>query len=216
MLYRDRIEAGERLARELEARVPGIRSEQPIVLAIPRGGVVVGYEVARALNAPLDVFIARKLGAPGHEELGIGAVAPGGTRVLDHETIRMLHVSDAYIEQVTQRELAELERRMHAFRGSAPPPELHGRAVVLVDDGLATGVTARAALAAIREEGPSHLIFAAPVCSIEGEALLAGVADAVVCAATPERFLGVGVWYRDFEQTSDEEVLELLHAARLP
>lgn len=213
MIFRDRIEAGERLGRELDARLPHLREEHPIVLAIPRGGVVVGYEVARVLDAPLDVFIARKLGAPGHEELGIGAVAPGGTRVLDEQAIRMLGIPDAYVEDVTRRELAELERRMRAFRDDRPPPDLTGRAVVLVDDGLATGVTARAALAAIRREHPSRLVFAAPVCSPEGAELVVEAADSVLCLAAPARFYGVGAWYEDFAQTSDAEVQELLRRA---
>src|ERR671934_1764820 len=140
MIFRNRRAAGQRLGQELLARLPHLRDEDPIVLAIPRGGVPVGYEIAMALRAPLDVFVARKLGAPGQEELGIGAVAPGGTRVLDTATIRMLRVSDEYIDKITARELAELDRRMRAFRGDRPPPRIAGRAVILVDDGLATGV----------------------------------------------------------------------------
>lgn len=210
MLFPDRVEAGRRLASELVRRLPGIREEDPIVLAIPRGGVPVGYEVARAIEAPLDLFIARKLGAPGHEELGIGAVAPGGTRFLDAEAIRMLDVSDAYIEEVTQKELAELERRLRRFRGDRPPPRIEERAVVLVDDGLATGVTALASLTALRLQRPSRLVFAAPVCSVEGAHAVARQADAIVCVARPERFFGVGAWYVDFTQTTDEEVVGLL------
>ena len=210
MIFRDRVDAGQQLAHALLDRFPWLPREDPIVLAIPRGGVVVGHEVARALGAPLDVFIARKLGAPGHEELGIGAVAPGGSRVLDTTTIRMLGVPDEYIEDVTRRELAELDRRLAAFRGDRPPPRLTNRAVVLVDDGLATGVTARAALHAIRQLHPSKLIFAAPVCSPEGSDLVAQEADDVLCVATPARFYGVGAWYADFRQTSDDEVRELL------
>src|SRR5918912_38990 len=213
MIFRNRRAAGQRLAQELLARLPRLRDEDPIVLAIPRGGVPVGYEIAVALRAPLDVFIARKLGAPGQEELGIGAVALGGTRVLDTATIRMLRVSDEYIEKVTARELAELDRRMWAFRGNRPPPRITGRAVILVDDGLATGVTARAALAALRLERPLRLVFAAPVCSSEASGLLAGDADAVVCVAVPYRFFGVGAWYEDFTQTTDEEVVALLERA---
>ncbi len=209
-LFRDRADAGRRLGQELIARLPRLRTEHPIVLAIPRGGVAVGREVARVLDAPLDVLIARKLGAPGREELGIGAVAPGGTRVLDEEIIRALRVPARYIEAVTQRELAELERRMRAFRGSRPPPALGARAVVLVDDGLATGVTARAALAALRREGPSLLVFGAPVCSPDGRDLLAGAADAVVCVAAPARFRGVGEWYARFDQLTDDEVIAIL------
>ena len=213
MIFHDRRAAGRRLAQELLARLPQLREEDPLVLAIPRGGVPVGYEIAVALRAPLDVFIARKLGAPGQEELGIGAVAPGGTRVLDLATIRMLRVPDDYIEKVTAREVAELERRMRAFRGDRPPPRITGRAVVLVDDGIATGVTARAALAALRLEQPRRLVFAAPVCSHEASGLLAGEADAVVCVAVPYRFFGVGAWYEDFTQTTDEEVIAFLERA---
>ncbi|HJU68589.1 MAG TPA: phosphoribosyltransferase family protein [Gemmatimonadaceae bacterium] len=210
MLFPDRVEAGRRLASELVRRLPGIRDEDPIVLAIPRGGVPVGYEVARAIEAPLDLFIARKLGAPGHEELGIGAVAPGGTRFLDAEAIRMLDVSDSYIEEVTRKELAELERRLRRFRGERPPPRIEGRAVILVDDGLATGVTALASLTALRLQRPRRLVFAAPVCSVEGAQAVARQADDIVCVAMPERFFGVGAWYVDFTQTPDEEVVELL------
>ena len=210
MLFQDRVEAGRRLATELTARLPTIRDEDPIVLAIPRGGVPIGYEVARAIDAPLDLFIARKLGAPGHEELGIGAVAPGGTRFLDADAIRALGVSEGYIEEVTRKELAELERRLRCFRGDRPPPAIGGRSVVLVDDGLATGVTALASLAALRLQHPRRLVFAAPVCSIEGATAVSRQADDVVCVAMPERFFGVGAWYRDFTQTSDEEVVQLL------
>jgi predicted phosphoribosyltransferase len=210
VIFRDRADAGRQLARLIAERFPSLADEAPIVLAIPRGGVVVGREVADALGAPLDVFIARKLGAPGHEELGIGAVAPGGFRVLDDATIRMLGVPDDYIERVTARELDELERRLRAFRGDRLPPDLRGRAVILVDDGLATGVTARASLAALRAEHPARLVFAAPVCSPEGRDFVAGDADAILCAATPQRFMGVGAWYQDFRQTTDEEVRDLL------
>lgn len=210
MLFADRAEGGRRLAAELVRRLPRIRDEDPLVLAIPRGGVPVGYEAARAIEAPLDLFIARKLGAPGHEELGIGAVAPGGTRFLDADAIRMLGVSDAYIEEVTQKELAELERRLHRFRGDRPPARIEGRSVVLVDDGLATGVTALASLTALRLQRPRRLVFAAPVCSMEGAQAVARQADDVVCVATPDRFFGVGAWYQDFTQTTDEEVVELL------
>src|ERR671924_2165630 len=210
MLFADRVDGGRRLGTELARRLPRLRDEDPLVLAIPRGGVPVGYEVARAIEAPLDLFIARKLGAPGHEELGIGAVAPGGTRFLDADAIRALDVTDAYIEDVTRKELAEVERRLKCFRGDRPPPRIEGRSVVLIDDGLATGVTALASLAALRLQRPRRLVFAAPVCSVEGAQLVARQADDVICVATPERFFGVGAWYRDFTQTSDEEVVELL------
>lgn len=210
MLFANRTEGGRRLGAELMRRLPQLRDGDPLVLAIPRGGVPVGYEVARYLDAALDLFIARKLGAPGHEELGIGAVAPGGTRFLDTDAIRALGVTQEYIEEVTRKELAELERRLRRFRGDRPPPRIAGRSVVLVDDGLATGVTALASLAAIRLEKPQRLVFAAPVCSVEGAETVARQADDVVCVAAPERFFGVGAWYHDFTQTSDEEVIELL------
>jgi putative phosphoribosyl transferase len=210
MLFADRVDGGKRLGIELRRRLPRLPDEDPLVLAIPRGGVPVGCEVARAIDAPLDLFIARKLGAPGHEELGIGAVAPGGTRFLDTDAIRALDVSDAYIEEVTRKELAELERRLQLFRGNRPPPRIEGRSVVLVDDGLATGVTALASLAALRLGRPRRLVFAAPVCSVEGAQAIARQADDVVCVATPDRFFGVGAWYHDFTQTTDEEVVDLL------
>ncbi|MDQ6830203.1 MAG: phosphoribosyltransferase [Gemmatimonadota bacterium] len=210
MRYSDRTDAGRALAQLLTERIPTLRDERPIVLAVPRGGVPVGAEVARALGAPLDVFVARKLGAPGQEELGIGAVAPDGTRVIDRDIVDMLGVSDEYIEEVTVRERAELERRLRRFRGDRPWPALADRAVILVDDGLATGVTARASLAALREEHPSRLVFAAPVCSREGVMLLERDGFTAVCAMTPDNFQGVGVWYDDFTQTSDEEVDALL------
>lgn len=210
MLFADRVDGGRRLGVELVRRLPRLRDEDPLVLAIPRGGVPVGYEVARAIEAPLDLFIARKLGAPGHEELGIGAVASGGTRILDADAIRALDVSDAYIEEVTRKELAELERRLRRFRGNRPPPRIEGRSVVLVDDGLATGVTALASLAALRFQRPRRLVLAAPVCSVEGAQAVARQADDVVCVATPDRFFGVGAWYHDFTQTTDEEVVEIL------
>lgn len=201
------MEAGRLLASDVMARLPTLRDEDPIVLGIPRGGVPVACEVAMALRAPLDVFVARKLGAPDQEELGIGAVASGGTRVLDEHAIRSLGVSQEYIDAVTQRELAELERRTARFRGDREGPYLQNRAVILVDDGLATGVTAHAALIALRAKNPSRLVFAAPVCSREGCALLSADADAVICVSVPDRFYGVGTWYEDFEQTSDEEVI---------
>ncbi|MEP6690452.1 MAG: phosphoribosyltransferase family protein [Gemmatimonadaceae bacterium] len=210
MLFSDRRAAGRALARELLERVPTLPGERPIVLAIPRGGVPVGAEVATALGASLDVFVARKLGAPGREELGIGAVAPGGVRVLDWELIAQLRVSASYIDEVSARERVELERRLAQFRGARAPLDVAGRAVILVDDGLATGVTARVALAALAAQSPARLIFAAPVCSREGSALIASDAVTVVCAATPENFYGVGAWYEDFEQLTDADVLAVL------
>jgi len=213
MLFADRADAGRQLAETLLARMPTLRQEQPLVLGIPRGGVIIGREVARALGAPLDVIVARKLGAPGHEELGIGAVAPDGTRVLDGEIVAALGVSDAYIEKITRLERAELDRRMRRFRGERPLPDLAGRAVVLADDGLATGVTARAALASVRRAHPAALVFAAPVCSEDGCRALTADGYTVVCVATPAEFRGVGEWYADFEQVSDDTVVAVLERA---
>ena len=210
MLFRDRAEAGRFLSRELLDAVPELRTEPVTVLAIPRGGVPVAAPIATALHAPLDVFIARKLGAPGHEELAIGAVAADGTRVLDLELARALRVNDSYIEKITARELAEAQRRLALFRGTRVPPTVRDRATILVDDGLATGATARAALAVLRAEKPLRLIFAAPVASAEGAAGVAAMGVITVFSAIPKNFQGVGEWYEEFEQTSDEEVLALL------
>lgn len=213
MHFRDRADAGRQLAAALLERHPDLRDHAPIVLGIPRGGVAVGYEVARALGAPLDVLVARKLGAPGHEELAIGAVAPGGARVLDDDLVEMLGVTPEYIARVTQDELVELERRTARYRDARPAPALAGRAAVVVDDGLATGSTARAALLAARAGKPALLLFAAPVCSPEGRDSVARLADDVVCAMTPAAFRGVGEWYRDFAQLDDEDVMALLDAS---
>ena len=193
--------------------MPELRAASSTVLAIPRGGVPVAAPIAELLRAPLDVFIARKLGAPGQEELGIGAVAADGTRVLDEQLVRALHVSDAYIERVTAREIEEARRRLSLFRGARPPAPVAGRAVILVDDGLATGGTARAALTVLRAERPSQLIFAAPVASADGAASIESLGVTTVIAAIPRHFQGVGEWYEEFEQTSDEEVLALLAEA---
>ena len=212
MLFRDRAEAGKLLSRELLDAVPELRTEPVTVLAIPRGGVPVAAPIALMLQAPLDVFIARKLGAPGHEELAIGAVAADGTRVLDQQLVRVLHVSESYIEKITEREIAEARRRLALFRGTRPPPPVRDRSAILVDDGLATGATARAALAVLRAENPSRLIFAAPVASLEGAEAVASLGVITVFSAIPKNFQGVGEWYEEFEQTSDEEVLELLSA----
>jgi predicted phosphoribosyltransferase len=210
MLFIDRLDAG----RQLAGRLASFRSERPIVLALPRGGVVVGYEVARALDAPLDVVVARKLGAPYYPEFGIGAIAEGDARVLDERTVRGLGISEKQIERVEAEERLELERRIRRYRGDRPPPDLRNRTVILVDDGLATGVTARAAIEGIRPRQPRKLILAVPVCAEETAQALRAQIDDLVCVATPFEFQAVGAWYSNFEQTSDEEVHALLERRR--
>jgi putative phosphoribosyl transferase len=207
--FRDRTEGGVVLARQLE-RFAG---QDVIVLALPRGGVPVGYEVARALRAPLDVFLVRKLGAPGHEELAVGALASGGVRVLDHELIRHLRITDAEIERIAALEQAELRRRELRYRGDRPPPAVDGRTVILVDDGLATGSSMRAAIRAVRQQHPARVVAAAPVGARSTCEALAREADEVICAAMPEPFQAVGLWYEHFAQTTDDEVETLLRAA---
>jgi len=208
--FQDRVEAGQVLASELGAYVG-----QPdvLVLALPRGGVPVAFEVARALHAPLDVFLVRKLGVPGHEELAMGAIASGGVRVLNRSVVDSLSIPDHVIAAVAVQEQRELERREHAYRGNRPDPEVRGRTVLLVDDGLATGATMRAAAAAIRAQKPRRLVVAVPVAARETCDEFRDEVDEVVCAITPEPFYAVGVWYRDFSQTTDEEVHELLERA---
>jgi putative phosphoribosyl transferase len=208
--FADRAEAGEKLATKLltYADRPDV-----LVLALPRGGVPVAYEVARALHAPLDVFIVRKLGFPGHEELAMGAIATGGVRVLNQEVMRYVDLPDEVIDTVANREQQELERRQHLYRGDRPPPEVRGRTVILVDDGLATGSTMRAAATALRQMEPSKIIVAVPVAAAETCDEFRDEVDEVICAVTPEPFMAVGMWYSDFSQTSDEEVRELLEQA---
>jgi putative phosphoribosyl transferase len=181
-----------------------------LVLALPRGGVPVGFEVARALGAPLDVFVVRKLGLPWQEELAIGALASGGVRVLDLDLIRVAGVSDEQLERITATEQLELERRERLYRGDRPFPDLTGKTVLLVDDALATGSTMKAAVAALREEGPARVVVAVPVGSPDTCGLLGEIADDVVCAETPEPFRAVSLWYDDFSQTTDDEVHELI------
>ena len=206
MLYEDRTDAGRQLALRLEK----LRGSDPVVLALARGGVVIGYEVARSLCAPLEVITARKLGAPVQPEFGFGAVGPGGVRVLDADSVRLLGLMPEQIEQIVGAETAEMERRDLRYRGGRERIDVAGRTAILVDDGLATGVTARAAVLAIRQWCPSRLILAVPVSPPDTAVALAREVDEMICLATPSDFRAVGQWYRDFDQTTDEEVIELL------
>ena len=208
--FDDRRDAGRRLARNLSR----YREERPVVFALPRGGVPVAYEISRALGAPLDVFVSRKLGAPGQPELGIGAVAAGDVRVLNEDIVRRLGIPDDYVQEITAHETAEVERRLRYFRGERPEPEVVGRTAILVDDGLATGVTARAAIEALRLRRPERLVLAAPVCAAQTAELFRPEVDELVCLESPYDLGAIGFWYRNFEQTSDEEVVELLERAR--
>ena len=209
--FRDRVDAGRLLARALEgyARAPGL-----LVLALPRGGVTVAAEVARHLGAPIDAILVRKLGVPGHEELAMGAIASGGVRILSEEIIEALGIADRDIAAVAAAEEDELDRREQAYRGVRAPPAVGDRTVILVDDGLATGSTMRAAAAAIRSQGPRRLVIAVPVAPAATCDELRAEVDDVVCLRTPPRFHSVGEWYEDFEQTSDDEVRRLLRADR--
>ncbi|HUP45176.1 MAG TPA: phosphoribosyltransferase [Thermoanaerobaculia bacterium] len=206
--FADRHEAGRALGEELAHRYGG--RDDLVVLALPRGGVPVGYHVAEALGAPLDVFLVRKLGVPGHEELAMGAIATGGVRVVNDQVLRHVPVSPSMIEAVAERERRELERRERAYRGSRPPVDVRGRTVIVVDDGLATGSTMRAAVRALRKMEPAAVIVAVPVAAARTCEELRSEADDLVCLRTPEPFDAVGLWYRDFAQTTDEEVHELL------
>lgn len=210
MRFQDRTAAGKVLADKLAAYAD--RSEV-LVLALPRGGVPVAYEVAEALNAPLDVFIVRKLGVPGQEELAMGAIASGGVRVLNQEVVEELSLSEQIVDQVAVQEQQELERREHLYRDDRVTPELRERIVILVDDGLATGTTMRAAIAAIRQYQPAQIVVAVPVSSPETCEELADEVDDIVCAMTPQPFYSVGLWYDYFPQTTDAEVRDLLERA---
>jgi len=207
MLFRNRIDAGRKLATKL---LHYRDDPEAIVLALPRGGVPVGFEVAQALHVPLDVFLVRKLGVPGHEELAMGAIASGGIRVLNDDVLRMLPIPERAIDAVAAEETEELKRREREYRGDRSPPDVHGKTVILVDDGLATGSSMRAAIKALRQLDPARIVVAVPVGARQTCAEFQDEADEAICVATPEPFLAVGYWYSDFEPTSDEEVRELL------
>jgi predicted phosphoribosyltransferase len=206
MRFRDRTEAGRVLGSMLQKYAE--RSDL-LILGLPRGGVPVAYEVARALNAPMDLFVVRKLGVPGQEELAMGAIASGGIRVLNQDVISGLAISDAVIESVASMEMRELERRESAYRGGRDAPCLESRCLILIDDGLATGSSMRAAVRAVRTRNPSRTVIAVPVAAPETCSELRDEVDEIVCATTPARFAAVGLWYDDFSQTTDEEVKQL-------
>jgi predicted phosphoribosyltransferase len=205
--FRDRSEAGRLLAVKLTAYA---NRPEVLVLALPRGGVPVAYEVARALKAPLDVFIVRKLGVPGYEELAMGAVATGGVRVINDQLVAALRIPDYVIEAVAAWEGQELARRERVYRDNRSPPDVRGKTVILVDDGLATGATMQAAVKALRQQQPGRIVVAVPTASPETCDAMRAEVDEIICAITPEPYYAVGFWYEDFSQTMDEEVRELL------
>jgi putative phosphoribosyl transferase len=211
MHFQDRTDAGRQLAGKLlgYADRPDV-----VVLALPRGGVPVAHEVAQTLHAPLDIFLVRKLGLPEHPELAMGAIASGGVRVLNEDVVRTLRVPAEVIDAVAAQELKELARREREYRGDRPPLEVRGRIVILVDDGLATGSTMRAAVAALRRQQPARIVVAVPVGAADTCAEFRDEADEAVCAVTPQPFFAVGLWYRNFTQTTDEEVRRLLQQAQ--
>jgi putative phosphoribosyl transferase len=210
MIFKNRTDAGQKLAARLTRYA---NRGDVLVLALPRGGVPVAYEVAKELKAPLDIFLVRKVGVPGYEELAMGAIAEGGVRVVNEELVNYLGIPDDVIEGIAAVEQRELERRARAYRDGRPPPDAKDRIVILIDDGLATGSTMRAAAAALRPQKPKRIVVAVPVSSPETCDEFRSEVDEIVCAVTPQHFQGVGRWYEDFSQTSDEEVRELLKKA---
>jgi predicted phosphoribosyltransferase len=208
--FHDRRDAGRLLAEKLSAYA---NRPDVIVLALPRGGVPVGFEVALALDAPLDVFPVRKLGVPGHDELAMGAIAPGGIRVLNEQLVRALHIPEDRLNAVIAKEQQEFTRREHLYRGDRPRLDVRGKTVVLVDDGLATGATMVAAIKALRQQRAGRVVVAVPIAAPEICNQMRAYVDDIVCAVTPEPFYAVGLWYENFSQTSDEEVRELLKQA---
>lgn len=209
-LFRDRTDAGRKLAQKLLAYA---NRPDVVVLGLPRGGIPVAYEVANVLNAPLDIFLVRKLGVPGHEELAMGAIASSGVRVLNEDVVHILGISPEAIDREAAAEQRELERRENAYRDGYPKVGLKGQIVILVDDGLATGATMRAAIRALRAENPARIVVAVPTGAEETCESFKDEADEVICAFTPSPFMGVGLWYRDFSQTPDYEVQALLRKA---
>lgn len=212
MIFANRTEAGQKLALRLKQYA---NRDDVIVLGAPRGGIPIAFEVARDLRAPLDVFMLRKLGVPGHEEFAFGAISSGGVRILDRDTVERLGITNAVIERVTASEEQELERRERAYRGGRPPLNVVGRTAILVDDGIATGASMRAAIHALRQMNPARIVIAVPVAPAATCKRLQSAVDELVCLEMPEPFFGVGQFYDDFSQVSDEEVRDLLdNAAR--
>lgn len=210
MLYKDRYDAGQQLAKELLQ----YKDEKPVIIAIPRGGVVLGYEIAKALNAPLDIIVARKIGAPFQPELGIGAIAPKGVRILNSGLIKTLGISELQIEQIIEDETIEMNRRIDLYRGKLAPLELSEKTVIIVDDGIATGISDKASIISIKHFYPKKIILAVPVCPPNTVEKFRKEVDGFICLAQPPDFYAVGAYYENFEQVSDEEVINLLHESR--
>ncbi len=211
ILFDNRQQAGQELAERVSEQ---ITDEETVVLALPRGGAVVGFELAKKLNAAFDVIISRKIGMPGNREFGLGAISENGVEVLNEDTIALVGVPQEALAQVIAEEREELQRRIDIYRNGAPLPELRDKTVIVVDDGVATGSTAIAAIEAIRKANPKKLIFAAPVCAYDTAENLRSLVDVLICLASPQQFVAVGQWYREFSQVTDAEVLALLRKAR--
>lgn len=209
-MFKNRNQAGILLAAELEK----YKDENPIIIALPRGGVVLGYEISKSLNAPLDVMVTRKIGSPMQPEFGIGAIAPGNIRILDKESINILNITEAELEKIIHRETLEMERRLNCYRKGMPPLAIEGKTAIVVDDGLATGVTAKAAIMAIKQMSPHKIILAVPVSPKHTANYFRKIVDELICLNEPEYFYAVGAFYSDFAQVEDEEVIKLLEISR--
>lgn len=206
MVFQNRKEAGKRLA----AKLIKYRKEKPVVLAMVRGGMPIGYEVAQVLQAPLFPIVVRKIGLSSNKEFGIGAIAEGGVEVLDNTTIEVMGISDEEIKDIVELERKELERRVEVYRGGQPLPDLTGKTVILADDGMATGITAKAAIKSVKKLNPKKIVLVSPVCALDIIEGLKSQVDEVLCLATPYEFTAVALWYKDFQQISDEEVINML------